>query len=143
MGELQKSLVVDATMENLDTLIGFVEEQLNEEGCPMKVSSQIILCLEEVYVNVVNYAYGNNIGTCQLDSKITSLEDGKSHILTIMDSGAPFNPLEKEDPDITLSVEERGIGGLGVYMVKQMMDEVSYQYREGQNILTLVKKWQG
>lgn len=141
MEKEEKSLVVDATMENLDQVIGFVEEQLENESCPMKVIRQIGVSLEEIYVNVVNYAYGEDIGKCWLTLKIASVGDGKRLVLTIRDKGIPFNPLEKEDPDITLSVEERQIGGLGIYMVKEMMDEVTYEYQSGYNILTIFKIW--
>ena len=67
-------------------------------------------------------------------------EDPKTVYVTFIDSGMPFDPLKKEDPDVTLPAEEREIGGLGIYMTKQAMDEVSYEYKDGQNILTLVKK---
>ena len=137
----QKSLVVDAVMENLDAVIGFVEEQLESADCPMKVSMQICVSLEEIYVNIVNYAYGDTVGTCELMSKLEPWEDGNKFTLTIRDRGKPFNPLEREDPDITLSAEERQIGGLGIFMVKKTMDEVSYEYQSGQNVLTIVKKW--
>lgn len=141
MGELQKKLVVDATMENLDMVIGFVEEQLEQEACPMKLCRQILVSFEEVYVNVANYAYVGDVGTCEVITEIVTKEDGKELILTVRDQGHPFNPLEREDPDVTLSVEERQIGGLGIYMVKQFMDQVTYTYESGVNILTIFKKW--
>lgn len=141
MEEKQKSLVVDATMENLDTVIGYVEEQLESEACPLKVCRQICVSLEEVYVNVVNYAYGDIKGKCEIDSRIETVNDEKQLVLSVKDKGIPFNPLEKEDPDITLSAEERQIGGLGIYMVKKSMDEVTYENVSGYNILTILKKW--
>ena len=137
----QKSIIVEATMENLDTVIGFVEEQLELYGCPMKIMMQISVSLEEVYVNVVNYAYGTSTGICEVILKLEGDEAGKSMTLIVKDNGVEFNPLDKEDPDITLSAEERQIGGLGIYMVKKTMDEVSYEYNSGCNILSMVKGW--
>ena len=137
----QKKLVVDATMENLDTVIGFVEEQLELMDCPMKLSMQICVSLEEIYVNVVNYAYGDSIGKCEIIMEQEEIEAGKKMTLTVKDKGIAFNPLLKENPDITLSVEERKIGGLGIYMVKNSMDVVTYENISGYNVLSMVKKW--
>lgn len=142
MEEEEKRLVVDATMDNLDRVVGFVEEQLVLQGCPKKIQGQICVSLEEIYVNIVNYAYDGYDGECTINVDITTFSHGKEMALTIKDKGTPFNPLEKEDPDITLSAEDRQIGGLGIYMVKQSMDAVSYAYRENCNILTIHKKWE-
>lgn len=141
MEEEQKKLHVDATMENLDAVIGFVEEQLQEAACPGKVCGQICVSVEEIYVNIVNYAYGGRVGPCAITTSIEPYLQGGKICLTIEDQGIPFNPLEREDPNITLSAEERKIGGLGIYMVKKSMDEVSYAYVDGYNTITLVKKW--
>lgn len=142
MAEEEKSLVVDAVMENLDTVMDFVETQLMQESCPGKVIGQILVSLEELYVNVVNYAYDGSVGECEILTRIQPWESGKMLTLTIRDKGKPFNPLAKEDPDITLSADERQIGGLGIYMVKKSMDEVSYENNAGYNSLTIVKKWE-
>lgn len=137
----QKTLVVDATMENLHAVMDFVEDQLVQEECPAKVVGQILVSLEELYVNVVNYAYDGDVGECEIVTGIQPYEEGKKLSLTIRDRGKPFNPLDREDPDITLSAEERQIGGLGIYMVKKSMDEVTYDYCDGTNNLTICKKW--
>lgn len=137
----QKSLLVNATMENLDTVMEFVEKQLEQEACPMKVIGQILVSLEEVYVNVVNYAYDDAVGECEILSAVEPWENGAKLTLTIRDKGRPFDPLAKEDPDITLSADERQIGGLGIYMVKKSMDEVTYENIAGYNTLTICKKW--
>lgn len=142
MAEEEKSLVVDAVMENLDTVMDFVEIQLVQNDCPGKVVGQILVSLEELYVNVVNYAYDGSVGECEILTRIQPWESGKMLILTIRDKGKPFNPLAKGDPDITLSADERQIGGLGIYMVKKSMDEVSYENNAGYNSLTIVKKWE-
>lgn len=114
----------------------FVEEELEKLDCPMKVVMQITVCLEEMFVNVAHYAYQGNEGmvTLSLDDK-----DGLFSI-TLEDEGVPFDPLAKVDPDVTLSAEERPIGGLGIYMVKKTMDEVFYEYKEGKNIFCMKKK---
>lgn len=137
----QKTLQVDATMENLDAVIGFVEEQLQEAVCPEKICRQICVSLEEIYVNIVNYAYGDHMGTCTIITEVEPYLQGGRLCLIIKDKGKPFNPLEREDPDITLSADERKIGGLGIYMVKKSMDRVDYVHRDGYNTMTLVKKW--
>lgn len=94
------------------------------------------LCIEEAVGNVVNYAYEGGMGYIDVH---TDLEDG---VLTIRltDSGKPFNPLEKDDPDITLSAEDREIGGLGIFLCKQMMDSLDYRYEQGRNIFTMKLK---
>lgn len=141
MTDTEKTITVDATMENLDIVTGFIETELDKAECPMKTIMQIIVSLEEIYVNVVNYAYEDGVGTCEITFALTEDNEARRGAITIKDHGKPFNPLEKEDPDITLSVDERQIGGLGIYMVKKSMDEVTYKNISGCNILTIVKKW--
>ena len=99
---------------------------------------KIELSIEEAVENVVQYAYEGGIGWLEAG---TSLDD-KSLILTIelRDAGMPFNPLEKEDPDITLSADERPVGGLGIYICKNMMDSISYRYEDGNNVLVMKKR---
>ena len=124
-----------ATDGEYPTVSEYVETWLEEHDCPMKVAMQITVALEEVFVNVAHYAYPNPPG--ELDIGL-DLEDGMI-TLCFMDSGIPFDPLAKPDPDVTLSAEERDIGGLGIYMVKKTMNDVTYEYKDGKNILTLKK----
>ncbi len=133
----EKKLVVEATMDNLHKVTAFVEGTLESFLCPMKTTMQIVMAVEEIYVNVVNYAYGGDKGDCTLS---ISLEPGSATI-TVGDKGKPFNPLEMEEPDISLSAEERPIGGLGIFMVKKSMDEVFYENISGYNRFTIVKRW--
>lgn len=140
MAVINKNLKVDATIDNLDRVIGFVEEELKLIECPMKTIMQITVSLEEVYVNVVNYAYEGEIGECEINLSI-STDNENTLTLEIKDKGKYFNPLDKEEPDITLSADERSIGGLGIFIMKKSMDEVSYKNISGYNILTIVKKW--
>ena len=132
-----KDITVDATLDNLEVVQNFVSEELEKQGCSMKVMMQIEIAVEEIYVNIVHYAYNPEIGKATIRCEVT--EDPMQVIIQFMDSGVPFDPLAKEDADITLSAEEREIGGLGIFMVKQSMDEVSYEYKEGKNVLTIKK----
>ncbi len=142
MEEEEKVLTVNASMDHLDEVIAFVEEQLESASCPLKVQGQICVSFEELYVNVANYAYGEESGECVIGMNISTVGNEKKMVLTVKDRGNPFNPLKKEDPDVTLSVEDRPIGGLGIYMVKQSMDDVMYEYQKGWNVIKIVKMWQ-
>ena len=106
------------------------------DSLPFELNMRIRLCVEEVVENVVNYAYDSGSGYMQVE---TSLNNGIWRIV-FEDAGVPFNPLDKEDPDITLSAEERPIGGLGIFLCKQMMDHVEYHYENGCNFLMMEKK---
>ena len=125
-----------ATDENLNAVLGFVEEELEALDCPMKLVMQITVSVEELFVNIAHYAYPGGQGDMQLAIWDT---DGVVSI-RFSDHGIPFDPLAKADPDVTLSAEQRRIGGLGIYMVKKSMDSVHYVWEDGQNILTIAKK---
>ncbi len=131
------TLTVDAKAENLDQVLAFTEKQLEEAGCPMKVLTQIDVAVEEVFVNIANYAYGEGEGQAQIT--VETGKEPKEAIITFRDKGVEFNPLAKEDPDTTLSAEERQIGGLGIYIVKKTMNEVEYKRIDGENVLTIRK----
>lgn len=126
----------DACDATLNDAMAFVEQELEKVDCPLKIVMQITVCMEEMYVNVAHYAYGDKEGKV-----VVSLDyiDGVFSI-TLTDWGMEFDPLKKEDPDITLSAEERDIGGLGIYMVKNYMDEVRYDRIDGKNIFMMAKK---
>lgn len=124
-----------ASDEALPEVMSFVEENLEAFGCTMKAIMQISVCVEEIFVNIAHYAYGEGIGNMTLS---LSSQDNKV-CLVFSDNGVPFDPLAKEDPDITLSAEERPVGGLGIFMVKKVMDEVDYEYRDGKNVFTMKK----
>ena len=132
-----KNITVEATLENLEVVQNFVSEELENQGCPMKVMMQIEIAVEEIYVNIVHYAYNPTVGEATIRCEVT--DNPMQVIIQFLDSGVPFDPLAKKDADITLSAEEREIGGLGIFMVKQSMDEVSYEYKEGKNVLTIKK----
>ena len=131
-------LNIEAKTENLDKVLAFVDQHLEERGCAVQVQMQIDVAVEELFVNIAQYAYALGIGVATIRLEIQ--EDPFVVVITFIDNGIPYNPLAKEDPDITLSAEERPIGGLGIYMVKKSMDEVSYEYKDGQNILRIKKQ---
>ena len=133
-----ENMKVEAKLDNLAQVTMFVDEQLEKIECPMKTQMQMDVALEEIFVNIASYAYGEETGMAEI---IFDYKPETNDIyLTFIDSGVQYDPLAKEDPDITLSAAERQIGGLGIYMVKKSMDDVQYEYKDGQNILTLRKR---
>ena len=132
-----KELTVAATLENIAKVTDFVNEELEALACPLKAQMQINIAIDELFGNIARYAYAPEVGEATV--KIETAKEPSVVVITFVDSGVPYNPLEKDDPDITLSAEERQIGGLGIYMVKKSMDHMSYEYKDGQNILTITK----
>ncbi len=130
-------LTLEAKVENLDEVLAFVDKILEELDCSPKTQMQIDVSVEELFVNIANYAYAPGTGPATI--RVTKQNDPKGVAITFIDSGVPYNPLAKEDPDITLSAEERQIGGLGIYMAKKSMDSIEYEYTDGQNMLTIKK----
>ena len=128
----------EARVDRLDEVLAFLDGQLEAAECPMKLQMQLDVAMEEIYVNIASYAYAPGTGPATI--RVSALEDGHTVEITFVDAGMPFNPLEKDDPDVTLSAEERQIGGLGIYMVKKTMDEVIYAREDGKNVLTLRKR---
>lgn len=132
-----KELTVDATIENIAQVTAFVNEMLELYNCPMKAQMQIDIAIDELFGNIAYYAYNPDIGPATV--KIEVIEEPMAVVITFIDSGIPYNPLEKVDPDTSLSAEEREIGGLGIYMVKKSMDDITYEYKDGKNVLTIRK----
>ncbi|CCZ20271.1 MAG TPA: ATP-binding protein [Clostridiales bacterium] len=132
-----KELTLPATIENIETVIDFVNGQLEEIKCPLKAQMQIDIAIDELFGNIAHYAYNPETGPATVRVEVT--EDPIAVVITFIDRGVPYDPLKKEDPDITLSAEERAIGGLGIFMVKKTMDEISYEYKDGKNILRIKK----
>ncbi len=133
-----KELVVEADGMNLPLVQAFVEEQLEEAGCPMLTQISIDIAVEEVFVNIASYAYGDTSGNAVI--RVTVHEDPQTVEITFIDSGKQYDPLAKADPNTGLTLRERKKGGLGIFMVKKSMDNVSYEYKDGKNILTIMKK---
>ena len=135
-----KELIIDAKDEALAEVLAFVDEELEANDCSMKAQLQIDIAVEELFVNIAHYAYETEVGEASFQEPEILHEDAKMIEITFIDSGVAYNPLEKKDHDITLSAEERQIGGLGIYMVKKSMDDVVYAHKDGQNILTIRKR---
>ena len=132
-----KELVIEADRMNLPQVQAFIDEQLEAVGCPMLAQTTIDIAVEELFVNIASYAYGDESGNAVV--QVTMYEDPFSVEITFIDNGRRYNPLVKADPDTTLSANQRQIGGLGIFMVKNSMDNVNYEYKDGKNILTIKK----
>lgn len=132
-----KELTLDAVIENVEVATAFVDAFLDLQDCPMKTKLQIDIAIDEIFSNIAYYAYQEQKGEVTVRTELQETPRGVS--ITFIDGGIPYNPLAKDDPDVTLSAEERNIGGLGIYMVKKNMDEVSYVYEKGHNQLTIKK----
>ncbi len=133
-----KELTIKATVENTAVVTRFVEEHLEALDCPIKTLYQINVAIDELFSNIARYAYDPVTGPATVLVEV--LKEPLEVVITFIDHGKPYDPLAKEDPDVTLSAEERKIGGLGVFMVKKFMDDVRYEYRNGRNILRIQKK---
>ena len=127
-----------AKTEALLDVLAFVEEQLEKRECPMKIQTAVCVAIEEVFVNVAHYAYEGGDGDVAFS--VDFEEETRNITIQMKDKGVAFDPLNKPDPDITLSAEERDIGGLGIFITKKTMDVVTYAYENGENILTMIKK---
>ena len=132
-----KELIVEAKKENLQEVQTFIDEQLEEVDCPMSAQISINIAVEELFVNIASYAYEHGEGVAVV--QVSVHEEPLSVEITFIDNGKQYDPLAKADPDTTLSAKERKKGGLGIFMVKKSMDNVSYEYKDGKNILTIKK----
>ena len=133
-----KELTIAATVENIETVTEFVNEQLEALDCPMKAQMQIDIAIDELFGNIAHYAYNPEVGEATV--RVEVIGEPLSVVITFIDKGVPYDPLTAAEPDTALSAEERAIGGLGIFMVKKSMDEISYRYENGSNILSIRKK---
>lgn len=134
-----RELTIEATPENVDKTIEFVDEMLEEYGCGIKEKMAIDVAVDELFANIAHYAYNPETGYATV--KVDVIKDPLSVEITFVDNGKPYDPLAKADPDITQSIEDRPIGGMGILIVKKSMDTVHYEYKDGRNILTIKKKF--
>ena len=134
---MKKELTIEAATDNIETVTDFVLSELEKHNCPPKAQTQIAIVIDELFGNIARYAYTPDMGDATVQLEIE--DDPLSVIITFIDNGKPFNPLEHKNPDVTAPAEERGIGGLGIYLVKKTMNMVEYEYKDGQNVL-IVKK---
>ena len=132
-----KELTIAATVESIETVTDFVNEQLEAYDCPMKILMQINIAIDELFSNIAHYAYNPETGDATV--RVEVIEDPMAVIITFIDNGVPYDPLKQKDPDTTLPAEERELGGLGIYMVKKTMDDITYEYKDGKNILSIKK----
>lgn len=132
-----KELTVDAAIENIETVTNFINEELEQLNCPMKAQIQIDVAIDELFGNIARYAYNPETGKATVRIEVD--KSPLSVVITFIDHGKPFDPLSAATPDITLSAEERGIGGLGIFLVKKSMDLVEYEFENGHNILKIKK----
>ncbi|MBO6146883.1 MAG: ATP-binding protein [Lachnospiraceae bacterium] len=136
----ERILNIAAKTENLDQVLGFIDSFLEEQECDMKAMIQIDVAVEEMYVNIAHYAYGvEGGGDAEIRVELDELYGKRAVRITFIDSGIYYDPLAKEDPDITLGAEERPIGGLGIFMVKKSMDDVAYERKDERNYFTMKK----
>ena len=133
-----KEITLKAVIESIPQATSFVDEQLEAIECPMKAQMQLDVAIDELFCNIASYAYGAGEGkaTVRFDYDPAA----RRVILSFIDEGVPFNPLESDEPDVSLSAEERAIGGLGIFLVKKTMDGMDYRREDGKNILTIRKK---
>lgn len=129
--------VFPAVLSELANVLAFTDSELEKAGCPIKTQTSVDVALEELFVNVASYAYPDGNGTAEIE--VIADESERYVSVRICDSGLEFDPMAKPDPDTTLKANERQIGGLGIYMVKKMMDTVDYEYADGLNIITIKK----
>ena len=132
-----QEMTLSAVIESIPQVTAWIDEALENLACPMKAQMQIDVAIDEIFGNIAHYAYPDQPGmaTVQYDFD----EASRLFSITFLDRGIPFDPLKQIDPDTSLGVEEREIGGLGIFLVKKTMDDISYQYRDGCNILCLKK----
>ena len=133
----ENELTLEALTDNLQKVLDFVDSRLEAIDCPPKPQMQLDLAVEEIFVNIAHYAYAPEKGNATVRVAVSG--DPVTVSITFIDNGVPYDPLKKDDPDVTLSAAERDIGGLGIFMTKKVMDDVTYEYVNGQNILTLKK----
>ncbi len=128
---------LDATIENVETITGLIDEKLEEAEASMKAEMQINIVIDEIFSNIAKYGYASGKGDATVTLDI--LQDPLRAQITFINSGEPYDPLAQEDPDIHAALDDRPMGGLGILIVKKTMDDVSYEYKDKQNVLTVVK----
>ena len=133
-----KEWTFEATIDRIPWVTDQINELLEGLDCPMKAQMQIDVAIDEVMANIASYAYEQ--GTGEVTVRFDFEADTRRVAITFIDTGIPYDPVAKPDPDVTLTVQEREVGGLGIYLVKKTMDEVSYVRQDGHNVLTIFKR---
>ncbi len=132
-----KELTLIADIQNIERVTAFVDEQLEPYDFPPKAAAQLHIAIDELFGNIAYYAYAPGKGNATV--RVEVAEAPLAVVMTFIDCGVPYDPLEKPDPDVSLSAEERPLGGLGIFMVKNSMDEFSYEYKNGYNCVRIKK----
>lgn len=130
-------ITLPAIIENVEKVTAFVNAELEKINCPAKAKAEIDIAIDELFSNIANYAYNPEVGKATVKFEVQ--KNPMAVIITFMDNGKPYDPLKKEDPNVKLSVDEREIGGLGIFMVKKSMDSIEYEYKDNHNILRIKK----
>lgn len=133
-----KSIIVPARNENLNRIVAFVGRELENCSCPPVAQMQIELAIEEIFVNIASYAYHPVEGEAEIHCEIE--EDPLQVVIEFLDGGKPYDPLAREDADLSEEALISRTGGLGIFLVKDTMDDVAYRYEGGKNILTIRKR---
>ena len=133
-----KELTLEAKLESIVDVTAFVDAELEALDCPMRAQTQIDVAIDELFSNIARYAYAP--GTGEATVRFEYAEEERMVAITFIDRGVPYDPLAKADPDVTLSAEERSIGGLGIFLVKKTMDDMRYERSGDLNVLTIRKK---
>ena len=132
-----REITLPAAAESIPQVTAFVDEQLKALACPVKAQMQIDVAIDELFCNIAAYAYAPGTGEATVCFDFDA--DTRTVSITFLDSGVPFDPLGIADPNVKATAEERGIGGLGIYLVKKTMDRMDYRYADGKNTLTIQK----
>ena len=136
-GGNMNELTVEAIVDNVPAVTRFVDEKLEALDCPLRAQTQIDVAIDELFSNIAKYAYHPDTGPATVRVEVE--KDPLAVIITFIDNGIPYDPLSTAVPDVTLSAEQRQVGGLGIYLVRKTMDEITYEYKNGQNILKIKK----
>lgn len=132
-----KELTVEAVVWQIETVTEFVNAELEKMDCPVKARRQIDIAIDEIVSNIAYYAYGEKTGSVTV--RIEALLEENGVQLIFLDEGVPYDPLTRQDPDISAEIEDREEGGLGIFLVRKTMDDMKYEYKDGQNCLTIRK----
>ena len=134
-----KEITLQAIVENIPVVTAMMDEALEIAGCTPRAQMQLDIAVDELFANIAHYAYAPATGDATVRVEIAPAD--REARITFMDRGIPYNPLKAKEPDVSLPAEKRAIGGLGIFMVRKSMDDMRYEYRDGQNILTICKRF--
>ena len=140
----EEKLKIPASLTELDAILDTTEQMMEPTGASMRTVKAVQLSIEEIFVNICSYAYPEDYAgekDCEIIWQLSQQEGSAKMSVWLKDRGTPFDPLDREDPDTTLAIKDRGEGGMGLFMVKQYMDRVSYEYKDSQNVVFIEKEW--